>query len=242
MRFKKWIWIFMFLLALVQRTGKIQVFLIEVFIYLIISWYFKKVSGSEKKQSEKKLYKYENLDNQETSDRKLIEQIDWETVDSDVQEAKDKLAERKQRVESYDYREFIGRKDVDWEEVYDYLWKQCRYKGILMWNEYMNYLISKGIINEVDKKLVFKKAGNYIPFKPRLDLEAIQKIERDDVRSKDKEESKFIESINAYNQKLYVQGVVNEKQLEKMMIKDEKSDNYLKTFDYEKYLKRKGYV
>lgn len=232
----------MLFVALIQKSNKLECLFFELCIYFFIRFLIKIIIKPNKNKIEKKKYKYENFDENISENKDYENEMSHEYIEQMVSEAKDKISERKARIDSYDYREFKGRKNVDWNEVYEYLWFHCRYKGIRMWNEYIGKLIDEGCINEIDKKEIFKKAGRYISFNPRLELERMDEIEDEKVRKRDKYCDSVIDQANKYFEKLYKMGVISKETYEKSVKKCDESDRHLKMFNYDEYLKRKGYI
>lgn len=216
----------------------------EIVLVGLIEFVIKKLK-SKKKEEPIKGYKYENIKNENNVIRNEIETKNSEEIDELVEYARKKNIERKQRVESYDYREFRGRNNVTWEEVYDYLWLQCRYLGYMMWSQYMDQLIKENIISEMDKKQILKKASNYIPFNERKDLQN----EFEENKKKTWEESKhnkewLYKKIKQVYMGMVQDRVITKEQAEEHINKNKPNydDSYLKCFNYEMYLKQKGYV
>lgn len=228
-------------LSAIQRKDKILCFLFLVGLYelcnLFIKFLFKEKSGKSQGKSK---YKYQDINSSSVDDLKDIQKIDFDVSEA-IDDARNAVEARKDRIASYDFREFNGRKNVNWEEVYDYLWLQCRYKGIRMWSEYMNELIERGVIDENDKKLVFKKAGNYIPWNPRPDLEAQHEFEKEKERKRKNAQNKWDESVKEYNYKLYKNGLMSKEAYE-YATREIVNEGYLKSFFYDEYLKKKGYI
>lgn len=231
---KKYIWIMMIALALL--VGDLDFFVFEVIIYLCINGLIK----FKKPKSVKKGYKYEQESEEQI--QKENNELDSEYVSQMVEQARNEIEKRKERVASYDFREFRGRKNVDWHDVYEYLWYHCRYKGIPMWTEYMNVLIEEGVITDIDKKMVFKKAGKYISWKPRPDLEKKDEIDRNKYIKDDDYWDMFFEKVNKYNYEMYLRGDISKREYELYKVNTEHDDKYLKMFYYDEYLKRKGFI
>lgn len=239
------IWFLMVSLALMQSEGKVQCLVFEVALYFLCKKIINRIiNPKKKKEKNQKLYKYENLDKEQIPRLEQKEKFNIENYREDIEEARIRIQEKEDRIAGYDFREFEGRQNVQWEDVYDYLWLQCRYKGIPMWNEYINELINRGCLNESDRKKIFKKAGKYIPWEYRPDLEEEQNEFRKEVRKKDKEYDDF---NKAYDIEDFFEekGLFNDG-LERIFSKEDKkinkSDSYLKSFEYDEYLKRKGYI
>ena len=238
------IWIFIVWLSAIQRHEKLECFVFLALVYFLCSklWRFLFKERKYERKSKNK-YKYQNL-NDENKNINIDNKpgLGFDIKDAII-EAKNSVEARKDRIDSYDFREFKGRKNVDWNEVYDYLWFQCRYKGVMMWSEYMNHLIEEGVISEADKRNVFKKANNYIPWKPRPDLEALQEIDRKKTINHEKEFDAFWKSSREHVYKRELKhGLITEEEYDRKVKPIERSLNHLKIFDYEEYLKRKGYV
>lgn len=223
----------------------LETFIFFVSIYILCKFAWNKlIVDKNVTKKEKTRYKYENLSNElNISDEK--EKISSIDIDKAISEARNKIEEHKERIANYDFREFKGRKNVPWEDVYDYLWFQCRYKGIMMWNEYMNELINMGVINQSDKKCVFKKAGNYIPWNYRPDLEEEQNEFIKKTRKDTEYHDNFFEkSADHVYTPMYKDGLLTKEEYERYMGRNKPNhdDHFLKCFYYEEYLKRKGYI
>ena len=214
----------------------------SLILFFIFYCLFKFFNKTNKKYSKKK-YKYQNAIEENVNISNESEIFDLDLFESQIKDVEKQLNEREERIASYDYREFKGRNNVPWIEVYEYLWNQCRYKGISMWIEYMRQLVKEGVINNEDISNVIKKAGDYIPWNPRLDLEVENLDFIEETRRKDKENDLFFESVNKYNEKLYKQGILSKDEYEKEINKRNKHNlDYLKIFYYEEYLKEIGRI
>ena len=206
----------------------------------------------ERNVKSKRKYKYQNQDNIEQVSNVSKPKIDDFDIDELVKDANKCNLARHERVSKYDFREFEGRNDVTWEEVEDYLWIHCKYKGYEMWTEYCMYLVSKGIILKSDIQKIFDKHRKYISITPRPDLEAKEEKERDDDRWFHNKMQRYYDHDNKlandehwnYEHK---DGTIHNifRDLGCGQVVSEKetlSDNTLKTLFYDDYLKKKGYI
>lgn len=229
-------------LAMIQREGKLSCLLIEFIIYFSICFLIKKTD--KKKKNKKKKYKYENAIEENIQDVDMPEEFNFEQMQAQIDEIENELNEYEQRVASYDYREFRGRKNVPWIEIYEYLWNQCRYKGIPMWMEYMRQLVKEGVMNEEDKIKVIRKAGDYIPWNPRPDLEAEQNEFREETREQEKKYKYEIEdkAIKQWD-KWLKSGLWKQNDYDFHMSRNKPmSLEHKKIFYYEDYLKEIGRI
>lgn len=235
------IWFVMVWLAMIQSSGKISFLVFEIMIYCFINFLLNRKSKDKKKV--KKKYKYENAlnENVDSLNKSDIDGFDYDDFEYQLNEVEKQLNERDKRIASYDYREFIGRKDVSWEEVFDYLWIHCRYKGIPMWIEYMRGMVERGEFLADDIKKVIQKAGDYIPWEPRLDYECEDLDFKEGVRKQDKYYDDFFDELDKYDQKMFDEGRISKEMLDFNRSRRFKVDkNHKRIFYYDDYLKEEG--
>lgn len=236
-------------LAMIQRRDKLECFVFEVICYFLISASWKILTRPKKKDTALQKYKYEYAGRNFTPVDPIMHDdsdLHKPNLDDVIEEARTEVQEKANRVSNYDFREFRGRKNVPWEEVYDYLWLHCRYKGIPMWLEYMSELVNEGVMSEECIKKVFDKAGIYIPWTPRPELEARDNIETEKVRKRDNHweqlqisQAKFVDYLKDVG--IY-DGCEEYYENDRKMCEVHLSDKHLKAFYYDEYLKRKGYI
>lgn len=247
------IWFVMVWLAMIQISGKIVFFLFEIAVYCAISYCLKKKNRKINKSENK--YSYERFDDelQDIADNcKALNDSDNELIDNVLKEAELSIVDLNERLKTYDFREFVGRNNVTWEEVENYLWVHCRYKGFQMWSEYINYLIKKGIILKEDVNKIFEKHKGHVAITPRPDLEAKQKLESSEMLWKYKKldrsqnHGKDLANNEHWN---YVSKDGSVRNIFKdlgaddwLNFEDRVSDNLLYELDYDAYLKRKGII
>ena len=247
------LWFCMVWLAMIQSENKLTFLAFEIVIYLAIRFCLK--DKKKKGDGNKKRYRYERFDDdldEIVDNYSALHADENEIIDNALNDAKYELEELNERLKSYDFREFIDREDVSWEEVENYLWVHCRYKGLQMWSEYINFLIKKGIILKKDVKNIFDKHKGHIAIIPRPDLEAkqrlesyemlwkLKKIDRSQSHGKDLANN---DHWNYVSKDGSVRNIFKDLGAEEWLnFEDRVSDNLLYELDYDAYLKRKGYV
>ena len=244
-------------LAMIQNEGKIEVLIFELFIYFGVKKLLKILSTdkTKNKKNTKAKYKYESFDEglQRIADNaKALTTTKNEEIDSAIEEAKLKVAEVNERIKTYDFREFENRDDVTWEQVENYLWIHCKYKGYQMWTEYINHLVRIGKISKDDIDKIFSKHRKHISIMPRPDLEAKEQKELEEERwfwekneriDRQYERQEQNEHWNYKNEKDgTIHNIFKDLSSGHFKIKTEASDDHLSALYYDEYLKRKGYI
>lgn len=233
--------------ALLQHENALEFLIFELIVYLGFSYLLRNKHQTKKPTR----YKYEDI-KEEIQQKETPSEANQVYFTQMIKQANAENEARAERITSYDFREFKGRKNVNWEEVENYLFIHCKYKGVQMWSEYISELIKQGVLCSEDREKIFSKHKRYYSINPRPDLEAKEEQDREKWRvycytqdRRHKQERDTWEKDPSFNytkdgNTINIIKQINDDLGGHFNYKTDSSEEMLKTYFYDEYLKRKG--